>query len=99
MNQNKGSASVIPHRNDISQAGFGGTCICAHLTGLSGTRSPSPANWIFIPKSYFFRTVLLELSYWIVTFRAFEAGAPGFVATSEPLPALARSLAGIATVT
>jgi len=35
----------------------------------------------------------------IVIVSVFEAGAPGLVATTEALPAAARSLAGIATVT
>src|SRR5215469_3180649 len=36
-------------------------------------------------------------SYWIVMVSVFDAGEPGFVATTDPVPAVARSLAGIAT--
>ena len=41
----------------------------------------------------------LEMDQLMVMVSAFEAGPPGLVATREPDPAAARSLAGMATVT
>ena len=80
------SSYVVDHKN----AEFVSGRYRHGIDGKAKTRSPSELG--------IWKKVQRGMAYWTVIVSAEEVAAPGFTATTDAVPAAARSAAGMATV-